>query len=242
MRKVSPNGTLSANERGVNTIYAFLRCIDASAFVTALGRKFAVSLTGDFFMVFFKAFFRSPLLDGQSKNRKIAYLGVMTAFAVIANTLFEFKLMDTQFSLTLSVSALLGVLLGGVYGFTVCFLGDLIGFLINSSGFAYMPWIGLSMGITSLLTGVLVNGVKQENKGGRYAMIALSCALSFGVCSVGINTTAFYFLYAGKGVSYWTYFVARFIVKGQLWNCIFNYALVFGGVLLVDKLLATVKK
>ena len=193
-------------------------------------------------MAFFKAFLRSPLLDGQSKNRKIAYLGVMTAFAVIANTLFEFKFMDTQFSLTLAVSALLGVLLGGMYGFVVCFLGDLIGFLINSSGFAYMPWIGLSMGITSLLTGVLVNGVKKENKGGRYAMIALSCALSFVVCSVGINTTAFYFLYAGEGVSYWTYFIARFIVKGQLWNCIFNYALVFAGVLLVDKLLATVKK
>ncbi|MBE5753147.1 MAG: ECF transporter S component [Clostridiales bacterium] len=193
-------------------------------------------------MSFFKGFLRSPLLDGQSKNRKIAYLGVMTAFAVIANTLFEFKLMDTQFSLTLSVSALLGVMLGGIYGFAVCFLGDLIGFLMNSSGFAYMPWIGLSMGITSLLTGVLVNGVKRENKGGRYAMIALSCAFSFVVCSVGINTTAFYFLYAGDGVSYWTYFVARFIVKGQLWNCIFNYALVFGGVLLVDKLLATVKK
>lgn len=193
-------------------------------------------------MRFFKVFLRSPLLDGQSKNRKIAYLGIMTAFAVIANTLFEFKLMDTQFSLTLSTSALLGVLLGAIYGFAVCFLGDLIGFLMNSSGFAYMPWIGLSMGITSLITGVLVNGVKKENKGGRYAMIALSCLLSFVVCSVGINTTAFYFLYAGDGVSYWTYFVARFIVKGQLWNCIFNYALVFGGVLLVDKLLATVKK
>ena len=228
--------------KGSKYNYAFLRCIDASAFIAALGRKFAVSLTGDFFMAFFKAFLRSPLLDGQSKNRKIAYLGVMTAFAVIANTLFEFKFMDTQFSLTLAVSSLLGVLLGGMYGFVVCFLGDLIGFLINSSGFAYMPWIGLSMGITSLLTGVLVNGVKKENKGGRYAMIALSCVLSFVVCSVGINTTAFYFLYAGKGVSYWTYFVARFIVKGQLWNCIFNYALVFGGSFLVDKLLATVKK
>ena len=124
-----------------------------------------------FFKTFLEKLFLSPLLNGQSRNRKIAYLGVMTAFSVIANSLFEFKLMDTQFSLTIAVSALLGVLLGGGYGFVVCFLGDLIGFLINSSGYAYMPWIGLSMGFTSLITGVLINGVKIQNRWGRYERI-----------------------------------------------------------------------
>ena len=195
-----------------------------------------------FFKIFVGKLLCSPLLDGQTRNRKIAYLGVTTAFAVIVNTLFEFKFLDTQYSLTIAASSLLGVLLGGGYGFVVCFLGDLVGFLINSSGYAYMPWIGIAMGVTSLITGVLVNGVKKENKGGRYAMIAISCLLSFVVCSVGINTTAFYYLYAGEGVSYWTYFIARFIVKGQLWNCIFNYALVFGGVSLVDRLFSLLKK
>jgi hypothetical protein len=30
-------------------------------------------------------------------------------------------------------------------------------------------------------------------------------------------------------------------VKGQLWNCIFNYVLIFGGIVLVDKLLSARK-
>ena len=187
-----------------------------------------ISLTGDFFMLFFKKIWSrltySPLLQNQTHSRKIAYLGVLTAFSVIANALFEFKLLDTQFSLTIAVSVLIGVLVGGGYGFVVCFLGDLVGFLINSSGYAYMPWIGLSMGLTACIAGLLLSVGKMENKRGRYALIAILCVLSFVLCSVGINTTAFYFLYA-DGVSYWTYFVARFIVKGQLYNCIFNYVL-----------------
>lgn len=184
---------------------------------------------------------RSPLLEKQSCARKLATLGVTTAFSVIVNTLFEFKLMDTQYSLTIAVSAFIGILLGGGFGFIVSFLGDLIGFLINASGFAYMPWIGLSMGGVSLFSGVLIGGINPENKWGRVVMTALVCLLSFAVCSVVINTTAFYFLYA-DGVDYWTYFVARFIVKGQLWNCIFNYVLIFFELPLADKLIKILKK
>lgn len=183
----------------------------------------------------------SPLLETKSWCRKLATLGVATAFSVVANALCEFKLMDTQYSLTILSSVFIGLLLGGGFGFIVSFLGDLIGFLINSSGFMYMPWIGLSMGIISLISGVLIGGVKPENKAGRYVASAIVCLISFVVCSVGINTTVFYFLYA-DGVDYWTYCVARFIVKGQLWNCLFNYALVFCSLPLADRLMTILKK
>jgi hypothetical protein len=79
--------------------------------------------------------------------------------------------------------------------------------------------------------------VEKSERWGRYALTGLVCLLSFVVCSVGINTTAFYILYA-QGGSYWAYFVARFIVKGQLFNCLFNYALCFLGLPLLKKILS----
>ena len=84
----------------------------------------------------------SNLLVGKNASHKIAYIGLVTAFVVVANIFFEFKLADTQFSLTLAVSVVAGILLGPVFGFVACFLGDLVGFLYNSAGFVYMPWIG----------------------------------------------------------------------------------------------------
>ena len=167
----------------------------------------------------FQRIFYSPLLDGKNHSRKIAYLGLMTAFSVISNSLFEFKMMDTQFSLTIAVSLLIGALIGGGYGFIACFLGDLVGFLINSGGYTYMPWVGLTTGVTALFGGVLV---ATKSGKGTILRIILACLLSFVIGSVLISTTAFYFLYS-KGVSYWTYFVSRFFIKGQIYNCLFNY-------------------
>ena len=167
-----------------------------------------------------KAIFYSPLLDGKNHSRTIAYLGLMTAFSVISNSLFEFKMMDTQFSLTIAVSLLIGALIGGGYGFIACFLGDLVGFLINSGGFTYMPWVGLTTGVTALFGGLFLSS--NEGKGSILKTI-LACLCSFLVGSVLISTTAFYFLYS-DGVSYWTYFISRFFIKGQIYNCLFNYA------------------
>ena len=70
----------------------------------------------------------SPLTDGKTRAKKIAYLGLATAFSVIANTFFEIKLGAVQYSFTIAVCALLGVLMGAGYGFIVCFIGDGIGF------------------------------------------------------------------------------------------------------------------
>ena len=71
----------------------------------------------------------------KSGSHRIAYIAVMTAFSVIANMFFEFKLAETQFSLTLAISALTGIILGPIFGFSACFLGDLVGFLYNSYTF-----------------------------------------------------------------------------------------------------------
>ena len=167
----------------------------------------------------------SETMVGKNDSHRIAYIAVFTAFCVVANMFFEFKLAETQFSLTLLVSALTGIVIGPVFGFIACFLGDLVGFLYNSAGFAYMPWIGISMGLTAVLGGLIVNGLHSKKPWFLYVKLALVCLLSFTVCTVLINTTAFWLLYSK--VDYATYLVSRLFVQGQIWNCLVNYILLF---------------
>jgi ECF transporter S component (folate family) len=173
-----------------------------------------------------KLFF-TELLDGTTKTQKIAYISLMTAMCVVCNMFFEFKLADTQFSLTLFFSAMTGMIIGPVFGFTACFLGDLVGFLYNSAGFMYMPWIGLSMGIIALISGLIMNCVDLKSKFKTYLKISMVCVLTFLLCTIAINTTAFWIIYNTRKVPYTAYLVTRLFVQGQIWNSVFNYALLF---------------
>lgn len=171
-----------------------------------------------------KRLFFSGAVANKNESHKLAYIAVVSALCVVAN-MFEIKFVDVQFSLTICVSALAGIVLGGAFGFVACFLGDLVGFLYNSSGYMYMPWIGLSMGCIALLSGILIGGVDLKIKGGMYIKLALLSVLTFLLCTVAINTTAFWILYSK--VPYFTYLVARIFVQGQIWNSLFNYGLLF---------------
>ena len=170
----------------------------------------------------------SKLLLKASHTQKIAYVAVMSALLVVCNMFFEFKLADTQFSLTIFFSALTGMLIGPLFGFAACFLGDLVGFLFNSGGFMYMPWIGISMGMVALISGLIMNAFDFKFKGAAYVKIAIVCILTFILCTVTINTTAFWILYNNRKVPFFAYLVTRLFVQGQIWNSIFNYALLFG--------------
>ena len=176
------------------------------------------------YKLFWKRLLFSRTLADKNASHRIAYIGVVTAFIVAAN-MFEFKLFDTQFSFTLMISALSGIIIGPLFGFAACFLGDLVGFLVNSSGFAYMPWIGISMGLAAMISGFIVGGIPSKHKWFLYVKLALVCVLTFAVCTVAINTTAFWLLYSKVG--YWQYLVARLFIQGQIWNSLFNYVLFF---------------
>ncbi len=178
----------------------------------------------------------SPTLAGKNKAHKIAYIAVLTAFVVVANMFFEFKLADTQFSLTIFVSALCGLIIGPIFGFAACFLGDLAGFLYNSGGFAYMPWVGISMGLTAFFAGLIIMGLHSKKPWFLYVKLALVCVLTFFICTVAINTTAFWWLYSK--VSYKTYLTTRLFVQGQIWNSLANYALLFIAVPLLGRVKA----
>ena len=169
----------------------------------------------------------SEIMIGSTHTQKIAYVALMTALTVVCNMFFEFKLADTQFSLTIFFSALTGMVIGPLFGFVACFLGDLVGFLYNSGGFMYMPWIGLSMGVVALLSGLIMNCVDFKNKFTVYLKISIVCVLTFLICTVAINTTAFWIIYNTKKVPYFAYLITRLFVQGQIWNSLFNYVLLF---------------
>lgn len=169
----------------------------------------------------------SEIMEDASKTQKIAYISIMTALLVVCNMFFEFKFADTQFSLTIFFSAMTGMIIGPLFGFVACFLGDLVGFLYNSGGFMYMPWIGLSMGMVALITGLIMNLIDFKFKGGVYIKIALVSVATFLVCTIAINTTAFWIMYNNKKVPFTAYLITRLFVQGQIWNSLFNYVLLF---------------
>ena len=173
---------------------------------------------------FWKRLFFGALAEKKA-SQKIAYTAVITAFVVVANMFLEIKLAETQFSLTIFVSAIAGILIGPLLGFAACFLGDLVGFLYHSNGFAYLPWIGISLGAIAFLSGLIVGGVRSRTNWFLYVKLAIVCVLTFLLCTIAINTTAFWLLYSK--VDYWTYLVSRLFIQGQIWNSLVNYVLLF---------------
>ena len=182
------------------------------------------------------------VIERKGVAKKVALIGMLMAFAVISNMFFEFKLLDTQFSLTITVSAVIGFIAGPMLGAGICFLGDLLGFFVNSGGYAYMPWVGLSTAGFALIAGLL----SINKSGGAYAYVKLTlfAVLSLIICTVGINSLGFYLynmnlgfspavksyvakLFGGEEVTFLGYVLYRLIFKLQILNSIFNYAVIF---------------
>ena len=215
-----------ANEKGT-PCGSFMRPL---RFYRVLSRKKSIGLSkfilGDFFMKnYLRRLILSDLLINSSTTQKIAYIALMTAFCTVGNMFFEVKFADIQFSLTIVICALTGIMIGPVFGACACFLGDLVGFLYNSGGFAYMPWIGISMAMVAFISGIIVNGLPIKFKGAIYVKLAIVSVLTFLVCTIGINTTAFWLIYNNRKVPYFAYLITRVFVQGQIWNSLVNYVI-----------------
>ena len=181
----------------------------------------------------------SDMLAEKNKSHKIAYIAMIATFAVVAN-FFEIKFVDTQFSLTMVIAMLAGIITGPICGFAACFAGDLVGFFVNP-GVVYMPWIGLSTGMFAFIAGFVFCCFPSDKTWAYVLRLALVYLLTFGVCTIAINSTGFYFYnlemgfgtavieYAetrfGSDATYWIYVSYRLFFKGQIWNSLFNYAL-----------------
>ena len=174
-----------------------------------------------------KRLFLSEIMEDISNTQRVAYIGIMSALLVVCNMFFEFKLAETQFSLTIFFSAMAGMIIGPIFGFMACFLGDLVGFLYNSGGMPYYPWVGLSVGLVAVICALVVNGINLKFKGQIYVKLAIVSVLTFVICTIAISTTCFWIIYNTKKVPFFSYCFTRLFIKGQIWNSVFNYALLF---------------
>lgn len=186
----------------------------------------------------------SRFLKEKSIGKKLAYIGVFAALSIVTQMFLEFKMFDVQFSITILVSCLCGIVLGPIAGFGCCILGDLVGFIVNFGGGMYMFWIGLSTGMFAFISGIVFNYIKIQGKFGLLIKLLIITISTFLICTIGINSTGFYIYNKGMGfstavldyvskafgsesVSFFGYVVYRLIFKGQIFNSIFNYALMF---------------
>jgi ECF transporter S component (folate family) len=181
----------------------------------------------------FSHFLFSPLVLSLPKAKKIAYIAVVTAITIVANTFFELKFLGVQFSLTIFVSVLAGIILGALPAFVACFLGDLFGFLLHPMG-EYSPFIGISTGLMAVF-GALIVALPAAFKGGLFVKIALVCVLIFCVCTAGITTVYLNAVWY-KSLTYGECLVARLFAEGQIWNSVGNYALLFAVVPTLTKI------
>lgn len=186
----------------------------------------------------FKNLVFSKFISQKSDGQKIAIIGLITTLNFIANSFLEFKTFDVQFSFTILFACLTGIIIGGVSGFFSCFIADLLGYILNSWGYVYMPWVALSTGTFALISGFLFS----KNSKKLVLKIILLIVLSFSICTIFINSTGFYFynkymgfstavlnyvsnLFGSDKVGYIGYLLYRLIFKLQILNSAFNYVL-----------------
>lgn len=197
---------------------------------------------------FWKRVFLSEWMLRKSFSQKIAYVGMMTALLIVANMVLEFKFAEIQFSFTVFLSMLSGIVVGPVCGFFAAFLGDAIGFLYHSGGFVYMPWVGLSVATMALLAGLTMN-LPFSFRGSCYVKLTIACLLAFVLCTSLISTLGFYYYFRAIGfsekslafveetfgveINFFTYLIYR-LLTGQLYINLVNYALLFCAVPLLN--------
>lgn len=189
----------------------------------------------------FKRLLFSDVLLFRSNAYKVAYIGVMAALCIAVNT-FEIKFADVQFSFSLFTALLSGVVLGPLPGAAAVFIGDLVGYLLNSAGMYYYWWVALSLMLMSVIAGLCMR-LPMRFKGSLFVKLAIVTALTFTLCTVLINSLGMYYIGNTIFVSqklidainsrfdgvwtFWNYVFVRLFLLGQIYNSILNYVLAF---------------
>lgn len=164
----------------------------AYIFKTVVTRWYYYVFLAVFVILLFTFFFfkKQPERNALSKTAKIAYAAVLTALCTVVN-IFDIKISDVfQISLVATVGFLSGYLMGGGWGFAVCFMGDLIGAIINPHG-PYNPIIGIGTGLWGLIPGIAFSYFK----GNPFVKCGISYLIGFLLISAGINLVGFCLMY-----------------------------------------------
>ncbi len=218
------NGTLFANERRDPAVPMRVRCEDKPP-------QFGVpvflrtSQCGRFFSMFAKlvSSFSSALFTktfmALSAAKKIAYLAVFAAIAVAVNAISIDVTPSFKLSLTATVGFLAGSLFGPVGGFSVMFIGDIIGGFL--AGYVPNPVITIGTSFLGLIPGIIVPYCKW-NIGIKIILCFVLCGL---ISTMGINAYGTYLFVASKYTSYWAYLVIARVpqLAVTLANAVFSY-------------------
>ena len=144
-----------------------------------------------------KRFLFSPVLADKTAAKKIAYIAVMAALCIATN-MFEIKFASVQFSFTIVSSVLAGILIGPLFGFAAVFLGDGLGYLVNSMGYPYYWWVALSCASMALIAGLVMylplrfKGRNASAAGRRSGPIRRSASLFWVRYGTASSITRFY--------------------------------------------------
>lgn len=205
------------------------------------GRFFLMSKTLETRVPLWKRILFSPVILEKSDAHKIAYIGVMTALCIAAN-FSEIKFATTQFSLTMFITILTGMIIGPLPGAATAFLADGIGYIASGMRYPYYWWVALSVAVMAIIGGLIIR-LPLRFRGSIYVKLSIICVLTFLVCSLAINSTGMFYLgfkiYIDKGVlakanelfggnlTFGIYLLIRFFILGQIWNSVVNYVLLF---------------
>jgi len=138
-------------------------------------------------------------------TKNIAYLAILVAINVLMNVLtFTVPGTGVALSFTYIPTFLAGFYFGPGGGFLVGALGDVLGWLINSSGGAWLPFLTLSSGLMGVIPG-LMRRLPFNQKW----IVVLSYVVTYLLCSVAINTTIFWYTYIMGKKTFWVYLIAR---------------------------------
>lgn len=146
--------------------------------------------------------------------KRVAYLGISVALAVVANifTIFVSAFGSNSISFTYTVTTLAGILLGPISGGIVGCLGDVLGHFIAPQG-AFNPFITLS----STLIGVIAGSVFKIKKIHPIWKIIIGYAIIFVVCTSCINTFGLWLYYIRGKKTFWVYYIGRVPFQLIIW-------------------------
>ncbi len=131
--------------------------------------------------------------------KKIAYLAVFTAIAVVINAVSIDVTPSFKLSFTATVGFIGGSFFGPVGGFAVMLIGDVIGGFL--AGFVPNPIITLGTCMFGLIPGIIVPYCKW-NLGIKVVVCFVLCGL---VSTMGLNAYGRYLFVGNKYTSYWAY-------------------------------------
>lgn len=153
--------------------------------------------------------------------KRIAYLGVMTAIAVVTNC-FSVTVNSGANSISFNyvICSLAGIFFGPVSGGLVALLGDLIGCLVAPKG-PFNPFIMIASALIGVLSGLAFKIPKLNE----YVKIIIGYVLIFIVCTLGLNTFGLWFYYAQGKKSFIVYLVGR--APFQAINIAINIAITY---------------